>query len=176
MSFVGWFSFLSQKWWNKKLMTDILLMDWFNLVKLQQKPGETRRNSQKPRKVFSWLSAIFSFAKNSVQGKCKKQWSTTPEFVPFFFPHFGAPTPQDQQQPTTNFKSMKTPALLFRPTKIRQNHQFFRSWLWWSWVFYHRVLTWSYPLAPWVGYFCGEILGGGRQEDLESSEMVVLNG
>lgn len=120
------------------------------LVQPSKTPTETRRNPQKPHKVFSWLSTIFSFAKNPVQGKCKNAVVNNTKICAFFFssPIFAAPKPQDQQQPTTNFKSMKTPAFLFKDKTYKIIHSP-RSWLWWSWVFYHLVLTWSYPLAPW---------------------------
>lgn len=99
------------------------------LVQPSKNPTETRRNPQKPHKVFSWLSTIFSFAKNPVQGKCKNAVVNNTKICAFFSsPIFAAPKPQDQQQPTINFKSMKTPAFLFKQRqkiqKIRQNHPF----------------------------------------------------
>ena len=81
------------------------------LVQPSKTPTETRRNPQKPRKVFSWLSTIFSYAKNPVQGKCKKAVvNTTRICVFFFFPHFWrTKTPRinnNQQQISNQWKHL----------------------------------------------------------------------
>lgn len=128
------------------------------LVQPSKTPTETRRNPQKPRKVFSWLSAIFSFAKNPVQGKCKNTVVNTTRICAFFSsPIFGAPKPQDQQQPTTNFKSMKTPALLFKQTKYQGKSSIFLGVGFDGPEFF--ITLFSPGVIHWrlgVGYFCGK--------------------
>ena len=83
-------------------MTDILLLDWFNLVKLQQKPGETHKNHARFL-VGYLLSSLMQRIQS--KGSAKKQWSTPPEFVSFFLPPFLAhqnPRINNNQQQISN--------------------------------------------------------------------------